>query len=992
MKSFALGTISKKMAFLVFVAVLPALAIILYSGIEQRRNAIGAAQQDVLLLTNSMAQVQQDITRSCRQILSTLSLLPEVQKLNVKASQAIFSAVIAENPGFHNIALVATDGTVLTSGRIFQPTSLVDRKHVQQALASKDLAAGEYIVTRLGEQAPVFPFAYPVLGDDGQAKAVITLAITLSRYTRFHEQTALPDDSFIAITDHQGLRLFYYPPKATNPVGKAIQTGAWELARNADKEGVFTLTSSDGQRRIFGYQPLRLGPGQQPYLYMWAGIPEAPTLANANDILTRNLLLMLQAALLALFIAWLIGRQQLLLPISSLVNLTRKYAAGELQARIADAGRKDELGDLTRAFHAMADDLSASQAALRDNEARFRLVMDGLDSLVYVTDMQTYEILFINQHLKNIVGDVTGSICWQALQKRQTGPCPFCTNAYLLDSKGEPGQIHTWEFQNTITKRWYYIHDRAIRWVDGRTVRLEIATDITERKKTETNLAAERERLAVTLRSINDGVIATDTEGRITLLNQAAETLTGWTIQESIGRHLDEVYQLQDEKTARPCSSPLIMLQTPGATLDHYQQTQLIDHAGERKNIAQRGAPLKDIDGQVIGLVLVFNDITEQLRTEKELIKIKKLESIGVLAGGIAHDFNNILAAILGNLDLSIRDEQLSEKTLRRLTQAQTASYRARDLTQQLLTFAKGGQPVKKTASLPEVVRESAEFVLRGDKVACNFAFPDDLWLVDIDKGQISQVIQNVIINASQAMPHGGTIQVSGSNFASSEKLNPTLAAGGRSVRLDIEDEGIGIPANVIDRIFDPYFTTKQEGSGLGLAISHSIINKHGGTITVDSTPGSGSRFSIFLPTTQGVTTASEATEAAVASTRSARILVMDDEAAVREIAEEMLKEMGHQVLLADDGLEALQIYKEALQSDQPIDLILLDLTIPGGVGGKDAMEQLLAIDNKVQAIVSSGYSNDPIMANYSDYGFRAAIAKPYQLNDLARTINQLIS
>lgn len=991
MKYFSSGSISKNLAFLVIVAMLPALAILLYTGIEQRRNSIEETKQDVLLLTHSMAEVQRDITRSSRQILSTLSLLPEVQTLDLQACTDIFAAVLAENPGFHNIALIDINGTVLTAGKAFKTTSFADRKHVREALTKKAFAAGEFIETRIGSKAQALPFAYPILDKAGNLKGALTTAVDLNRFTRFYEGTDLPENSFVSATDHQGLRLLYYPPKEnTNPVGKAISPGAWRIASNAQEPGVFIRAGSDGKRRIFAFVQVRLSPEAPPYMYVWAGIPEAPVLESANKTLARNLLLLLLATALALFVAWILGRSRVILPIQYLVNMTRRFAEGDFERRSEQIDQANEFGTLTNAFNDMADSLASSQKEIQDNEARFRIAMDGLDSLVYVADMDNYKILFLNKYGRKLFGDVVGKPCWHSLQKDQSGPCCFCTNKYLLNNDGQPGEIYTWEFQNTTTNNWYHIQDRAIRWVDGRIVRLEIATDITNRKATETKLAEETERLAVTLRSIADGVITTDTEGRILLLNRVAETLTGWSNVQASGRPLNEVFNIIDDRTGQPFESPVKKL-LAGKTLGLVEQTTLIDKKGRKIRISDSGAPIRDKTGKVIGIVLVFRDIREKLRTEQELTKIKKLESIGVLAGGIAHDFNNILAAILGNIDLSLRDKNLNENTQRRLMQAQTASFRARDLTQQLLTFSKGGQPIKEVASLAEVVQESAEFSLRGDTVACSYDFPDDLWLVDIDKGQISQVIQNIIINASNAMPDGGLIEISGKNISTTEADISARAETQHYVKLDIRDTGIGIPANMLEKIFDPYFTTKQQGSGLGLAITHSIINKHGGSISVQSTPGVGSTFSIYLPASLQDSLPIQKIAVCNYSTKKARILVMDDEEIVRDIAREMLTEIGHEVVSAKDGAEALQLYQHAIDSNMPIDLIIMDLTIPGGMGGKEAMKQILAIDSEARAIVSSGYSNDPVMANFAAHGFCAAIVKPYKLNDLRKIIHQLL-
>ena len=367
--------------------------------------------------------------------------------------------------------------------------------------------------------------------------------------------------------------------------------------------------------------------------------------------------------------------------------------------------------------------------------------------------------------------------------------------------------------------------------------------------------------------------------------------------------------------------------------------------------------------------------------------KTRKLESLGVLAGGIAHDFNNILAAILGNLDLALLDDQVGQKTRRLLNEALKASHRARGLTRQLLTFAKGGQPIKETASLAEIVKDSADFVLRGDKVACEYSFPENLWLVDIDKSQISQVVQNIILNASQAMPDGGTIKVSCKNINLGTAIDPTLKRPGDYVRVRIEDTGIGIPADLLQKIFDPYFTTRKQGSGLGLAITHSIISKHDGRILTDSTPGKGTTFIIDLPASAQAPLPDGQQVDTRPRTKSARILVMDDEEQVLAITRAMLEELGHEVLVASEGLEAVRIFREEMEKGTPPDIVIMDLTIPGGMGGKDAVKKILDINPRTRAIVSSGYSHDPVMANFPDFGFSAALVKPSQLEELEQVI-----
>ena len=334
--------------------------------------------------------------------------------------------------------------------------------------------------------------------------------------------------------------------------------------------------------------------------------------------------------------------------------------------------------------------------------------------------------------------------------------------------------------------------------------------------------------------------------------------------------------------------------------------------------IADSASLIRDRAGWVIGVVLVFRDVTEKQRTEEELVKIKKLESVGVLAGGIAHDFNNILVAILGNINLALLDGNLEEKTRKLLSEAEKASIRAKGLTQQLLTFSKGGEPVKQTTSIAEVIQESADFVLHGSNVACRYSLPEDLWLVDIDKGQMSQVIQNIIINANHAMPDGGNIQVNCENIDSLAIPGVSLPVPNKYIKITISDNGIGIPKNLIDKIFDPYFTTKEEGSGLGLAVTHSIIAKHNGSISVESQPGEGTTFTLYLPASTREQKKDNHKTAIEISTNTAKIMVMDDEEMVRDIAKAILVMLGHDVILAANGDEAVELYKKECDSGKP--------------------------------------------------------------------------
>jgi len=389
-----------------------------------------------------------------------------------------------------------------------------------------------------------------------------------------------------------------------------------------------------------------------------------------------------------------------------------------------------------------------------------------------------------------------------------------------------------------------------------------------------------------------------------------------------------------------------------------------------------------------------IRDISERKQLEEERSKATKLESIGVLAGGIAHDFNNILAVILGNVAIAkmVSEMESNDEIKKALSLAEKACNRARELTRQLLTFSKGGAPVKRVTALAELIRESTRFSLRGSNVRCRHYLAKDLWHCNVDQGQISQVINNLVINADQAMPKGGTITVRAANVnIGKEEARRLSLPEGPYVKLTVKDQGTGIPEEHLPKIFDPYFTTKKKGSGLGLATCYSIIKRHDGRIEVKSKVGAGSIFNIYLPASPEQAEVKKAVSKPKKCARG-KILVMDDEPEVRDVAARMLERLGHQVETARDGADAVSRYKEALESGRPFDAVILDLTVPGGMGGKNALKKLRQADPQVRAIVSSGYSEDPVLAGYRGYGFRGVVTKPYELEKLKSEISRVLT
>ncbi len=517
-----------------------------------------------------------------------------------------------------------------------------------------------------------------------------------------------------------------------------------------------------------------------------------------------------------------------------------------------------------------------------------------------------------------------------------------------------------------------------------------LVLDVTGRKQAEDALAAEKERLTVTLRSIGDGVIATDTEGRVSIINRLAEELTGWRQGDAVGQPLPSVFSVVHQRTRQAYRNPVTQVLATGEIVDLPDQSLLVSRDGAERIIAASAAPILDKESKILGSVLVFRDVSDQQAIMEERVRASKLDSLGILAGGIAHDFNNILTAVIGNVSFARLFCQPGEKQFDRLEEAERAAMRAKDLATQLLTFAKGGAPVRQTASLSESLRDSASFALRGSNVRCEFQSDPDLWPVEVDQGQFSQVIQNLVINAVQAMPNGGVVRMLAQNTVL-DADSPLPLPPGRYCRVAVKDHGIGIKPENLVKVFDPYFTTKEKGTGLGLATSYSIVKKHDGIITVDSTLGVGSEFHVYLPASDKPIKLTKP-ESSVPGKGQGRILVMDDEELIRELAQTALSFLGYDVDTVADGEACLKAYTAARDEGRPYAVLIMDLTIPGGMGGKEAIQRLLEIDPNVRAIVSSGYSHGPEMANHKEHGFSGMVCKPYKVEELAKEITAVIN
>jgi PAS domain S-box-containing protein len=506
-------------------------------------------------------------------------------------------------------------------------------------------------------------------------------------------------------------------------------------------------------------------------------------------------------------------------------------------------------------------------------------------------------------------------------------------------------------------------------------------------------LAAEQERSSVTLACIADGVITTDIKGIVYSINPVALHLIGHDLTHVLGRPIDEVFELVHPDHPDQEDRLVKNVLAQGQVMKPLYYRRLLGRNDIDTMVMCSASPICHQNGTVLGAVVVIRDMSERIKIEHELQKASKLESVGTLAGGIAHDFNNLLMSILGNISLAKLSLRPETRAFSQLLEAEKASLLAKGLTQQLLTFAKGGQPVKKPVRLVPILENATQLILRGGRIQSAFRFPNDLWDLYADESQLNQAFHNLILNAQQAMPQGGTLDIEAENFSTTDLLNtPGLPLENHPhVRIRIKDTGCGISKEHLSRIFDPYFTTKSFGSGLGLATTYSIITSHNGHMEVTSTVGTGTIFTVYLPASS-IRARIPTPPTSDLRLGQGKILVMDDEEAIRLLLEQMLIHLGYTVEVTQNGEEAIERYAKAQDLGQPFSAVILDLTIPGGLGGKDTIQRLRLLDPKVKAIVSSGYSNDPVLSHYHTYGFQGMVAKPFRLDELSEALYQVLS
>lgn len=623
-----------------------------------------------------------------------------------------------------------------------------------------------------------------------------------------------------------------------------------------------------------------------------------------------------------------------------------------------------------------------AERALYEEERRLRLALDSSQLGIFDWNMVTGKV-FWNNHLAAIYGlkleEFDGT--YDAFRRRV-----HPDDIEQVEREMNEALQHRTQFKNFCR---IILPDGTIRFVQGigchffegdtpvRT--LGVVRDVTDEVAARQKLSELDRFNAALVENTPSPIFATDREGRHIVANRKWEEMFGMPRAQALGKKLDELFAAADAQRFHETNREVF---ETGKTF-HFEET--VDTAIGRRVLQTHKFPVFNEDGVVRAVAGIAMDITELRQLQEEQIRNSKLEAVGRLAGGIAHDFNNLLVTILGNVSLTRQMLAGDPRFDRRLETVERACRRAAGLTQQLLTFAKGGSPVRSATSLPELIQETVEFALLGTGIQADYNFPDDLRDGHIDAGQIGQVFQNLTLNARDAMPDGGRISLSAVNVSvsDSEMIRP-----GEYVRLTFEDTGEGMTETELGSLFEPYFTTKATGNGLGLAVVQSIIKRHDGYISVTSRKGVGTVFTIHLPASLAVERETgprpiRKTDTEEPDFSGLRILVMDDEAAILSFLEDSLVEMGFLVTTVQNGEAALEAFSEVRKTGRRFHLGIFDVTIRGGMGGRETLQNILRIDPAFRAIVASGFSSDGVVADFRSFGFRAALSKPFSMEDL---------
>lgn len=647
---------------------------------------------------------------------------------------------------------------------------------------------------------------------------------------------------------------------------------------------------------------------------------------------------------------------------------------------------------------------SVQEQALKTSEKKYKTLFETMAQGAYfrntegkVVDCNSAALEMFGVSRKQLLATTATAAGWQVITEDGTSLPPEQHPSMVAHNTKKPVRNFLAGVFNPEKQGYVWLNINAIPlFRDGETSPYQVFVtlhDVTERKKAERALKESEQKikqayklLQLVIDTIPARIFWKDNDLTYIGCNhlfardagfQRPEELIGLDDYDMPWQEQAELYR-KDDFQVIVSGNPKLNYEEPQTTTD-----------GKHLWLSTSKVPLRDTNDAIVGLLGTYEDISHRKQTEEKLLKVQKLESLGRLAGGIAHNFNNILMTIMGNISFAKMEVSTTDKIYERLTNAENGCLKAKDLCQQFLTFSKGGPLVREATPAHLVIKANSQLALSGTKSLCTYTLPEDLWNIYADADQIGQVLTNILINADQAMPNGGIIDVCAVNV-NLENGNTFGLKKGNYVKVSVQDQGTGIDSMSLNKVFDPYFSTKEDGNGLGLSSAYSILKKHEGCIVVEDTSQTGSTFTFLIPAANPqISPTLKATDSAI-TRGSGHILIMDDDKAILNAVEAMLDHLGYSSQSVENGEEALTAYMQACKKGSPFDLVIMDLIVPGAMGGEEAAQKLITLDPQVKLVVSSGYSRDPVMADYQKYGFSGAMVKPYRLEELSLLLQKI--
>jgi two-component system, cell cycle sensor histidine kinase and response regulator CckA len=995
MKSINSLSIRTLVLGLVLLLMLFPIGLIVYTGTLLQEQEIGGATSIVSSTADQIYSNQAQLLSGLEQLVTTISFFPAVQTHSKSGSEHLLSVLVSANSNVSNILIADAYGSVWTSALpLTSDISVADRRYFKNALSSGTFSSGEYMVGRV-RGAPLFGFAYPVKNSSGRISDVIVVTVPLDMYSKLYQGEMTSPVSSILLADHTGTIL--YSSIDMGLVGKKDRPDLFARMSAGHDGGVFEAAGNLGVQRIFSYRALRLKHESVPYMYIRTGLDKKYVLKSSNKQVGYMVAAMSALLLVSFGLALYVSKKGIFDKLSQLQNAAASIAHGDFSVRMSDKASSGELNGIVRAFDELADNLSSnisnlqeSDTALKQSEKKYRELVEKAHTIILKMDVNG-RITYFNEYAESFFG---------FSEKELLGRSVVGTIVPETESSGRDLQdlivrltqnpsLYINNINENIRKNgervWIsWNNHELVDYAGASEGILSVGLDITDRKRMEEALRASEQRFRSFVENANDVVFALTASGTFSYVSPQWKESFGYELSDVIGKPFAPFVHPDDVPA---CHAFLASVLSSG------EKQRGVEYRVLHKNgtwlwYTANGSRIVEPDGSV-SFIGIGHDITEQKLVQKELMKTQKLESISILAAGIAHNFNNVLTGVIGYISFARKHLDDYDKVSPLLEAAEKSSYRAAGLARQLLTFAKGGVPFRTVASAEKLVQESMSLFLSGSSIK-GIVDNRATQTINVDSHQLNQAFNNIVLNSIHSMPHGGVLTAHIEDFRL-EKGNNYLLKPGKYVKITFEDCGCGIEKEHLDKVFDPYFTTRASGTGLGLSTTHSIITKHNGHIDIVSEVNRGTTVTVLLPGVDNVPSDDSGETVNIEkSLVGVPVLIMDDEEDIRNLAHERMSELGYQVQTCGNGEEAVALYKNSWESGAVLPIAILDQLIPGGMGGDVAAKQILSIDPHARLIVSSGYSDDPIMTDYKNYGFCDTLSKPYSSDALVQVIQRV--